>query len=176
MALLPTSHGMFRIEYKHNCLVLIKGEVKDNVMVRIHSRCTTGDVFGSLRCDCRLQLEESLKMISREGGILIYLNQEGRGIGLENKIKAYELQDKGLDTVEANLKLGFEADERNFEDAVRVLKSFGIKKIRLITNNPKKIEDVKNAGIEVERIPLIKRHEFNESYLETKKKKLGHLL
>jgi GTP cyclohydrolase II len=182
-AFFPTKfHGDFRVHACEGCggenLVLVCGEPKEPMLVRVHSKCTTGDVFHSLRCDCGDQLEKSMEMVRKEGGLIIYLDQEGRGIGLVNKIRAYELQDKGLDTVEANHQLGFESDARTYEIASRILKKMGIRRIRLITNNPKKVEELKRGGIEiVERIPLIipsNRH--NEKYLRTKKEKMGHLL
>lgn len=148
-------------------------------LVRVHSECLTGDVFGSRRCDCGPQLSESLALMKKEGqGLLIYLRQEGRGIGLSNKIKAYSLQDQGLDTVEANLALGFGVDQRQYEVAARILQHFGIKKIRLITNNPRKVKGLEDLGIAVtERLGiLIAPNEFNKKYLEVKREKLGHLI
>lgn len=147
-------------------------------LVRIHSECITGDVFGSCKCDCGKQLEHSLDLIAEEGGVLIYLRQEGRGIGLANKLKAYALQEQGLDTVEANLQLGLPADDRNYAIAYQILKHFGIEALRLLTNNPLKIEAIERYGITVtERIPLeITPTSENRGYLKTKKNKLGHLL
>jgi GTP cyclohydrolase II len=148
-------------------------------LVRIHSQCLTGDVFGSLRCDCRAQLEMALERIASEGrGLLIYEPQEGRGIGLLNKLMAYELQDGGADTVEANEQLGFEADLRDYELAARALHYFGLKRVRLLSNNPKKIQALENAGIEVEeRVPCeIAPLASTQAYLKTKKKKMGHML
>jgi GTP cyclohydrolase II len=148
-------------------------------LVRIHSQCLTGDVFTSERCDCRAQLEFSLEKISREpSGVLLYLPQEGRGIGLLNKLKAYELQDEGLDTVEANNKLGFEADSRSYQFAAEALKALGIRQLRLLSNNPDKVAQLQKAGIEVvERVPCRPRtSRHSEKYLRTKKRKMGHLL
>ncbi len=178
---LPTSFGTFEVyafkssdEKEH--IALMSGE-SEEVNVRIHSKCLTGDTFCSLRCDCRAQLEASLELIGKEGGVLIYLDQEGRGIGLSNKIKAYALQEHGRDTVDANIELGFDADLRDYSVAVGILKFLRIKKIRLITNNPNKMKGLEGDGIEiVERISLnTVPNKFNKNYLETKKKKLGHL-
>ena len=181
----PTLFGEFRL---HACrgengenIALIYGDINasEPALVRIHSRCLTGDVFHSMRCDCGEQLERSLKMIIKEGaGVLVYLDQEGRGIGLLNKIKAYELQDKGLDTVEANHQLGFKGDERSYAIAAAILKKLEISKVRLITNNPDKVEGLRLGGLEiVERVPLIvESNRHNEKYLKTKKEKMGHLI
>ena len=147
-------------------------------LVRIHSQCLTGDVFGSLRCDCRQQLEMALSMIAEAGtGVLVYEQQEGRGIGLMAKLQAYELQDRGLDTVEANEKLGFKADHREFALPAEVLKSLGIKQVRLLSNNPDKVAALERAGVRVvERVPCeVEPHSHSENYLKTKKEKLGHL-
>ena len=147
-------------------------------LVRIHSQCLTGDVFGSLRCDCRQQLEMALGMIAEEGaGILIYEQQEGRGIGLMPKLQAYELQDSGLDTVEANEKLGFKADHREFALPAEMLKALGVKRVRLMSNNPEKVAALERGGIEVvERVPCeVEPSEHAEEYLRTKKEKMGHL-
>jgi len=161
-------------------LVILHGDVKGkpDVPVRIHSECLTGDVMGSLRCDCRDQLERALLLIQEEGaGILIYLRQEGRGIGLMNKIRAYSLQERGYDTVEANQRLGFEDDLRSYDLAVKILKALDVKSVALITNNPEKIEALVRGGIPIaRRIPLvIAPNRFNEEYLKTKESKLGHL-
>ena len=148
-------------------------------LVRVHSQCLTGDVLASLRCDCRAQLELSLKKIGRSGsGILLYLPQEGRGIGLMNKLRAYELQDGGMDTVEANETLGFAADARDYDFSAKILSQLGAKKIRLLSNNPEKVRQLERAGIRViERVPCQPRvSEISRSYLQTKKSKMGHLL
>jgi len=147
-------------------------------LVRVHSQCLTGDVFGSLRCDCRQQLEMALSMIAERGiGVLIYEQQEGRGIGLMAKLQAYELQDAGLDTVEANERLGFKADHREFTLPAEVLKSLGIREVRLLSNNPDKVAALEQAGVQVvERIPCeVAPSAYAEDYLKTKKEKLGHL-
>ncbi|MBN2477716.1 GTP cyclohydrolase II [Candidatus Micrarchaeota archaeon] len=180
-ASLPTRFGDFRITAVSNeIVVLAKGEVKtaEPVLVRIHSGCITGDIFGSLKCDCREQLEESMRIINREGkGIIIYLREhEGRGIGFYNKIKTYKLQENGYDTVEANHQIGFSGDLRDYKDAVGILNELRIKKIKLITNNPQKIKEIEEGGIKVvERVPVKSTvNEYNKKYLETKKEKLGH--
>jgi len=184
---LPTSYGDFKlIAYRTILedrvdLALVKGQVrnKENVLVRVHSRCLTGDTFDSLRCDCGEQLRRALKKIGEsECGVLLYLNQEGRGIGLLNKLRAYEFQDKGMDTVEANERLGFESDLRTYGIGAQILADLGLHKIRLLTNNPRKIVGLKGYSLEVtERIPLeIEPNEINKLYLKTKQKKLGHLL
>ena len=185
--LLPTPYGTFMaIAYvndldSHEHLALVKGEIdpEKEIMVRVHSQCTTGDVFGSFRCDCGAQLERAMEMVNEEGlGVILYMQQEGRGIGLANKIKAYALQDKGRDTVEANRELGFEPDLRDYGVGAQILASLGIRKIRLMTNNPKKIIGLEGYGLEVTgRIPIetVPRPE-NLKYLVTKCQKLGHLL
>ncbi len=148
------------------------------VVVRVHSECFTGDVLGSKRCDCGAQLEKSLEVITREKGVLIYLRQEGRGIGLINKLKAYNLQDEGFNTIDANHQLGFETDEREYHVATYMLKDLGIKKIRLLTNNPEKVESLVRDGIVIaDRIPLmIEPNEDNEAYLRVKRDLMGHFL
>jgi 3,4-dihydroxy 2-butanone 4-phosphate synthase/GTP cyclohydrolase II len=185
-ASLPTKYGNFKIipytwhdGTEH--MALVKGEwnQNDNVLVRVHSSCATGDLFGSYRCDCGEQLHESMRMIEKEGkGVIVYLDQEGRGIGLVNKIKAYKLQEEGRDTVEANVDLGFKPDERDYGIGALILKDLGVGSIRLITNNPHKERALKGYGINVtELIPLeIQSNTFNHHYLEVKKEKMGHLL
>ena len=184
----PSRFGRFRIygfqgRYSNRieeAVVLRMGELAGTPpLVRIHSQCLTGDVFHSLRCDCRSQLELSFDQIAREGrGLLIYEHKEGRGIGLLNKLRAYELQDAGADTVEANVALGFEADLRNYEMPAGILRYFGIARVRLLSNNPDKIRALEAAGIEIaERVPcLVPAVDSSRKYLRTKKKKLGHLL
>lgn len=165
----------------HEHMALVKGDVsgKDNVLVRMHSECLTGDVFSSERCDCGDQLRESIRMINAEnGGVIVYMHQEGRGIGLTNKMRAYALQDQGRDTVEANLELGFKEDLRDYGIGAQILRDLGIQRLRLLTNNPNKIIGLEGYGLSVsERIPLeTKPHEQNLGYLRTKQRKLGHLL
>jgi 3,4-dihydroxy 2-butanone 4-phosphate synthase/GTP cyclohydrolase II len=185
---LPTKYGLFKIYVFENIinhethLALVAGEIKENepVLVRAHSQCLTGDAFGSLRCDCGEQLHLSMKMIAKEGkGVVLYiLNHEGRGIGLVNKIIAYSLQDKGEDTVEANKKLGFKADQRDYGIGAQILLSLGVRKIKLLTNNPRKFIGLSGYGLEIiERIPLeVPPNKINKDYLKTKKEKLGHIL
>ena len=160
-------------------VALVMGDVKSKPpLVRVHSQCLTGDVFASLRCDCRQQLELSLSLIGGEGaGILIYEQQEGRGIGLMAKLQAYELQDAGLDTVEANLRLGFKADQRDFTLPGEILKALGVTQVRLLSNNPEKVEALERAGVQViERVPCeVTPSPHAEEYLKTKKEKMGHL-
>ena len=180
----PTSFGRFKLipyidKANNQChIALIMGKLKEKVLVRIHSECLTGESLFSLRCDCREQLIKSMEIIKNEGsGVILYLRQEGRGIGLLNKLKAYYLQDQGFDTVEANHQLGFKADERNYEIAACILHDLGIKKIRLLTNNPDKIKGLNNSIEVIERVPLtIKPTKFNKKYLQVKKEKMGHLL
>ncbi|MFH0833981.1 MAG: bifunctional 3,4-dihydroxy-2-butanone-4-phosphate synthase/GTP cyclohydrolase II [Patescibacteria group bacterium] len=184
-AKLPTKFGEFKILAFRNLLnpseehlALVKGEVrgKKNVLVRVHSECLTSDAFGSLRCDCREQKEIALEKISKEGGVLLFLRQEGRGIGLCNKIKAYELQDKGADTVEANLQLGFKEDERNYGIGAQILAELGLTSIRLLTNNPKKRAGLSGYGLKIVKTLPIETTPTaaNRKYLETKKRKLQH--
>jgi GTP cyclohydrolase II len=186
----PTRWGRFRIHgfrldsgadgKPEDAVALVMGDVHSSpALVRIHSQCLTGDVFGSLRCDCRQQLELALALIASEGaGILIYEQQEGRGIGLMPKLQAYELQDAGLDTVEANERLGFKADHRGFALPAEILKSLGVGKVRLLSNNPDKVAALERAGIEVvERVPCeVTASPHAQEYLRTKREKLGHLL
>ena len=181
----PTQFGAFRIYgfrgAGEEAVVLRMGDLIAGAppLVRIHSQCLTGDVFHSLRCDCRAQLEIALNAIAREGrGLLIYEHQEGRGIGLLNKLRAYELQDQGADTVEANERLGFDSDLRSYELPGAILQYFGLKKLRLLSNNPEKVEAVERAGVEVtERVPCVADvHERREAYLRTKRDRMGHLL
>ena len=185
--MLPTQWGDFNLyAYKQKTtgqehLALIKGEWKKDepVLVRVHSSCLTGDIFGSCRCDCGPQLHEAMQMIDAAGkGVIVYMNQEGRGIGLLNKLKAYKLQEEGLDTVEANLKLGFDSDERDYGVGAQILRDLGVSKMRLMTNNPKKRAGLIGYGLEiVEVIPIeIKSNRHNKDYLMTKRNKLGHTL
>lgn len=184
---LPTRFGRFRIAgiegraKGEEAVAIQHGRLKAGTapIVRIHSQCLTGDVFTSERCDCRAQLELSLRKIAKAAsGIVLYLPQEGRGIGLINKLRAYELQDGGLDTVEANRKLGFAADSRDYDFAAEALKALGVRKVRLLSNNPDKIEQLERAGVRVvERIPCRPRtNHHSRAYLRTKQNKMGHLL
>lgn len=185
--ILPTQYGPFKLVVyetdidENNHLALVKGEVdgKKDIAVRVHSECLTGDAFGSLRCDCGSQLHEAMRIIEKEGaGILVYMRQEGRGIGLVNKLKAYELQDKGMDTVEANIHLGFDPDPREYGLGAQILKDLGVSTMRLITNNPVKRKGIEGYGLTITgRIPIeIAPNEHNERYLQTKRDKFGHLL
>jgi GTP cyclohydrolase II len=184
---LPTRYGRFTIYGfegrgpQEEAVTLVRGNVKGKVapLVRVHSQCLTGDVLTSMRCDCRAQLELSLKKIGQvPSGILVYLPQEGRGIGLMNKLRAYELQDSGMDTVEANESLGFAADVRDYEFSAQILKKLGAMRIRLLSNNPEKVRQLEKSGIHVvERVPCQPRvSKISRGYLKTKKRKMGHLL
>jgi len=184
---LPTRYGRFTIygfkgrDPQEEAVALVRGNLNGRTapLVRVHSQCLTGDVLASLRCDCRAQLELSMKKIGRAGsGVLLYLPQEGRGIGLMNKLRAYQLQDGGMDTVEANETLGFAADARDYEFSARILKKLGATKIRLLSNNPEKVRQLENSGIRVvERLPCQPRvSKISQPYLKTKKRKMGHLL
>lgn len=187
-ARLPTGHGLFTAKVfpdpqqpnlHHVALVYGEVDASEPPLVRMHSECLTGDVFGSLRCDCGPQLHEALRrIVKEERGVLLYLRQEGRGIGLENKMRAYALQDQGFDTVEANQHLGFPDDLRDYSFAGEILRRLGVKRLRLLTNNPRKMSALQEHGIEiVERVPLIvETNAENEDYLATKKAKLGHML
>ncbi len=184
---MPTHVGSFKLvafsvkSNQQEHLALVKGtwEPNEPVLVRVHSSCITGDIFGSCRCDCGPQLEHSMAMIEREGkGVIVYMNQEGRGIGLLNKLKAYKLQEEGYDTVEANLKLGFESDQRDYGIGAQILHDLGVKKIRLLSNNPKKRSGLIGYGLEiVENVPIqVGRNSHNARYLDTKRDKMGHTL
>ena len=184
---LPTRFGNFAMigygqhpdqRMPHLALVSERTDFSKAVPVRVHSECMTGDVFGSLRCDCGEQLDKSLRLTGQHGGVVVYLRQEGRGIGLLNKMKAYNLQDQGMNTAEANLHLGYDIDERDYGLAVTILKDLNIRTILLMTNNPEKIKSLSEAGIVVEkRLPLeIKPHRENYAYLHTKQELMGHLL
>jgi 3,4-dihydroxy 2-butanone 4-phosphate synthase/GTP cyclohydrolase II len=186
-AILPTEHGDFRILGFRNRLddeeivALVYGEIASDepVLVRIHSQCLTGDVFGSVRCDCGRQLSAALDEITRAGrGVVVYQQQEGRGIGIVNKIRAYALQDRGLDTVEANVELGFAPDERSYESCAQVLWRLGVRRVRIMSNNPDKIHALEEAGFDVvERVSLrIARDDRFAGYLRTKREKMGHVL
>jgi len=177
---LPTKFGQFKIiSFKENekeHLVIYKEDMADTPVVRVHSECLTGDALGSLKCDCGEQLDYALSLINKEMGMVIYLRQEGRNIGLLNKVNAYALQDEGLDTIEANHQLGFSADERTYEIVTTILEHFNLKKIKLLTNNPKKINEIHGIEI-VERLPIIMdSNKFNEDYLKIKREEMGHLL
>jgi 3,4-dihydroxy 2-butanone 4-phosphate synthase/GTP cyclohydrolase II len=184
---LPTKYGHFElIPFQEKLsglehIALIKGNIasSDAILTRIHSACATGDLFGSLKCDCGEQLIQAMKIIERNGnGLIVYLQQEGRGIGLMNKMKAYKLQECGMDTIEANLHLGFASDEREYKIGAEILNSLGINKVKLLTNNPDKIIGLEQNGIQVvKRISLvIKPNKFNNNYLNTKETRMGHLL
>jgi GTP cyclohydrolase II len=187
LANFPSRYGSFKVAAFENNkdgkdhIMVVKGNVEgaENVLTRVHSSCVTGDVLGSLRCDCGDQLKEALCMIENEGqGVLLYMQQEGRGIGLANKLKAYIYQDRGIDTYDANLLLGFPPDQRTYELAAAMLKKFRIASIRLITNNPQKIHELEEFGVRIKaRVPIeISPNTFNRFYLETKKEKFGHIL
>ena len=184
---LPTAHGQFRLRLYRSSpdgmehLALVKGDPAGAAapLVRVHSECLTGDVFGSARCDCGSQLHAAMRMIEEEGcGVVLYMRQEGRGIGLANKLHAYKLQEKGLDTVEANISLGFAPDLRDYGVGAQILSDLGLKRIRLMTNNPKKLIGLQGYGLEVaERVPIVfEPGDFNRRYLETKREKMGHIL
>lgn len=185
VANLPSRFGDFKVKaFRQACahggykehLVIFKEDLDESPIVRIHSECLTGDAIGSLKCDCRDQLEYALKMAEETNGMVIYLRQEGRNIGLLNKINAYALQDKGLNTIEANHQLGFEADERTYEIVPFILQHFGVERIRLLTNNPHKLASLEDVEI-IERIPIVMNaNEHNENYLGVKKDEMGHLI
>ncbi len=184
--LLPTEFGTFKVfvfrkENQEECVAITIGDLskQEHVLARVHSSCFTGEVLGSLKCDCKPQLEYAMKAIQKEGkGVIFYLFQEGRGIGLGNKIKAYALQDQGYDTVDANLALGFEEDHRTYEDAIDMLNALEIQSVRLLTNNPLKVESLKQAGIPITgRVPIeVGMNQVNAGYLQTKQERMGHML
>ena len=184
---MPTLYGNFKLipfRQKSNGLehiALIKGEWKPDepILVRVHSSCATGDIFGSRRCDCGEQLQKAMQMVEKEGkGVILYMNQEGRGIGLMNKIKAYKLQEEGLDTVDANIHLGFKPDEREYGVGAEILQILGVKKMRLLTNNPVKRIGLESYGLEiVENVPIeVEPNKYNRFYIETKKNRMGHTI
>jgi GTP cyclohydrolase II len=182
-ARVPTEHGSFTMKlFRESAtglehVAMVMGEVAGSALVRVHSECMTGDVFGSLRCDCGPQLHFAMNAIGKQGsGVVVYLRQEGRGIGLANKLRAYQLQDQGMDTVDANLHLGFAADLRNFEVAAQILSHLGVSSVKLMTNNPRKVETLQEHGVNIEeRVPVRSDAQpENEFYLATKARKLGH--
>jgi len=180
VAKLPTKYGIFNIQaFKEGCrehLAIFTDKLDDTPIVRVHSECLTGDAFGSIKCDCGEQLAFAQELIASQGGMIIYHRQEGRNIGLLGKVNAYALQDQGFDTIEANHQLGFKADERTYEIVESILEYYKIKKIKLLTNNPKKIESLKHIDI-IERMPIqITPNPYNKNYLNVKKEQLGHLL
>ncbi|MBP6183497.1 MAG: GTP cyclohydrolase II [Saprospiraceae bacterium] len=185
--MIPTKWGHFKMiayanatdeRMPHYAMVHESFAPKGPIFVRIHSECVTGDIWGSKRCDCGAQLDEAMQIAAQHGGVVIYLRQEGRGIGIINKLKAYSLQDQGMDTIDANLHLGFEADERSYHEAIFILKDLGITELMLMTNNPIKLDAFNDSGIRViERVPLIiKPDNDNEKYLRTKQELMGHML
>ncbi len=184
VAKLPTRHGTFQIKayrdkhQEHLAIMSQDFSTLDDPIVRIHSECLTGDTLGSLKCDCNNQLDLALKLISQKGGLVIYHRQEGRNIGLVNKVNAYQLQDEGYNTVEANLQLGFKADERDYGAVGFILKDLGVTQMRLVTNNPRKIDYIESLDINIiQRIPAITEVQaYNERYLQVKKNQMGHLL
>ena len=184
---LPTEYGNFELipfrqvsnGLEHVALIKGKWDEDEPVLVRVHSSCVTGDIFGSLRCDCGPQLHRAMQMVDKEGkGVIVYMNQEGRGIGLMNKIMTYKLQEEGVDTVDANIKLGFKDDERDYGVGAQILRELGVKKIRLITNNPVKRAGLEGYGLEIVEIVKneIEPNKYNEKYLQTKRDRMGHFL